>query len=170
MNKTKTTRLARVKLMFALPLAITMMLVISCSPNAVQQEEENKVPPPEQSEAQEKPTEATPEVQEETQIFTVVEEMPEYPGGMDAMYAYLGENIQYPDSAKINKISGKVYVTFVIEKDGSVTNVEVLRGIGGGCDKEAMRVVSEMPNWEPGKQRGQEVRVQYNLPIKFTLD
>ena len=170
MNKTKSTMLARVKLMFALPLAITMMLVISCSPNAVEQEEENKVPPPEQSETQEKPAEATPEVQEETPIFTVVEVMPEYPGGQDAMYAYLGENIKYPDSAKMNNINGRVFVTFVIEKDGGVTNVELLRGIGGGCDKEAMRVVSEMPNWKPGKQRGQAVRVQYNLPIKFTLD
>ena len=170
MNKTKSTMLARVKLMFALPLAITMMLVISCSPNAVEQEEENKVPPPEQSKAQEKPAEAAPEVQEETQIFKVVEVMPEYPGGLDEMYKYIGENIIYPDSAKLNKISGRVFINFVVEKDGEVTNVNCLRGIGAGCDKEAIRVISEMPNWEPGKQRGEAVRVEYNLPIKFNLD
>lgn len=170
MNKTKSTMLARAKLMLALPLAITMMLVISCSPGAVNQAEEEAPPPPEILEQNVDPIGEPAEVGDETPIFTVVENMPEYPGGMDAMYAYLGENIQYPDSAKMNNISGKVYVTFVIEKDGSVTNVVVLRGIGGGCDKEAMRVVSEMPNWKPGKQRGQEVRVQYNLPIKFTLD
>jgi TonB family protein len=170
MNKTKSTMLARVKLMFALPLAITMMLVISCSPNAVEQEEENKVPPPEQSEAQEKPAEAAPEVQEETQIFTVVEEMPEYPGGMDAMYKYMGETIKYPDAAKKNNISGIVYINFIVEKDGEVTNVNLLRGFDGECDKEALRVVREMPNWKPGKQRGKAVRVAYNMPVKFTLD
>ena len=172
MNKTKSPMHARVKLMLALPLAITMMLVISCSPGVKEQTEEVEVPqaPPKQSEAVEKPTEIIPDEKEEAPVFTVAEHMPEFPGGTNALYAYLGENIKYPDSAKMNKISGKVYVTFVIEKDGGVTNVEVLRGIGGGCDKEAMRVISEMPNWKPGKQRGQAVRVQYNLPIKFTLD
>jgi protein TonB len=103
------------------------------------------------------------------QIFTVVEEMPEYPGGNKAMYSFMGQNIKYPEKARQNKVEGTVYVSFVVLKDGSVSSVSVLRGIGSGCDEEAMRVVKSMPNWKPGKQDGKPVNVQYNLPIKFTL-
>ena len=106
---------------------------------------------------------------EEAQIFMVVESMPEYPGGEAALYAYLAENIKYPQMAKESGIQGRVFVTFVVERDGRVTDVRVLRGIGGGCDEEAIRVVENMPKWTPGKQRGKSVRVQYNLPVKFTL-
>jgi len=106
---------------------------------------------------------------EEAQIFMVVESMPEYPGGEPALYKYLAENIKYPQMAKESGIQGRVFVTFVVERNGSVTDVRVLRGIGGGCDEEAIRVVQSMPNWTPGKQRGKSVRVQYNLPVKFTL-
>ncbi len=106
---------------------------------------------------------------EEMQIFMVVESMPEYPGGEPALYKYLAENIKYPQMAKESGIQGRVFVTFVVERDGRVTDVRVLRGIGGGCDEEAIRVVQNMPKWTPGKQRGKSVRVQYNLPVKFTL-
>lgn len=106
---------------------------------------------------------------EELQIFMVVEAMPEFPGGEAALHKYLGENIKYPQMAKESGIQGRVFVTFVVERDGSVTDVKVLRGIGGGCDEEAIRVVKGMPRWSPGKQRGKPVRVQFNLPVKFTL-
>jgi protein TonB len=106
---------------------------------------------------------------EETQIFMVVESMPEFPGGESSLYKYLAENIKYPQMAKESGIQGRVFVTFVVERDGKVTDVRVLRGIGGGCDEEAIRVVKGMPKWTPGKQRGKSVRVQYNLPVKFTL-
>jgi periplasmic protein TonB len=106
---------------------------------------------------------------EEAQIFMVVESMPEYPGGEAALYAFLADNIKYPQMAKESGIQGRVFVTFVVERDGRVTDVRVLRGIGGGCDEEAIRVVQSMPKWTPGKQRGKSVRVQYNLPVKFTL-
>jgi protein TonB len=106
---------------------------------------------------------------EEMQIFMVVESMPEFPGGDADLYKYLAENIKYPQMAKESGIQGRVFVTFVVERDGSVTDVKVLRGIGGGCDEEAIRVVKNMPRWTPGKQRGKAVRVQYNLPVKFTL-
>ena len=105
----------------------------------------------------------------EEEIFTIVEKMPEFPGGISALFEYLGKNLKYPAMAKDAKIQGKVYVTFVVDKDGSVANVRVLRGIGGGCDEEAIRVVKSMPKWEPGKQRAKSVRVQYNLPINFIL-
>ena len=105
----------------------------------------------------------------EEEIFTVVENEPEFPGGMEALYKYLGESIKYPQVAKENNITGKVYVTFVVEKDGSIANPRVLRDIGGGCGQEAIRVVKAMPKWKPGKQRGKAVRVQFNLPVSFNL-
>jgi len=105
----------------------------------------------------------------EEEIFTIVENMPEFPGGTKKLFQYLGKNIKYPAMAKDAGIKGKVYVTFVVDKDGSIADVKVLRGIGGGCDEEALRVVKSMPKWSPGKQRGKPVRVQYNLPINFIL-
>lgn len=106
---------------------------------------------------------------EEQHIFLVVENMPEFPGGEAAMYKFIGKNIEYPRMAKESGISGRVFITFVVERDGSVTDVQILRGIGGGCDEEAVRVIRKMPRWSPGKQRGKPVRVQYRMPIKFTL-
>lgn len=109
------------------------------------------------------------EEEAETQIFTVVENDPEFPGGMEALYKYLRENIKYPQLARENNITGKVYVTFVVERDGSIANPRVLKDIGGGCGQEAIRVVKSMPKWTPGKQRGKAVRVQFNLPVSFNL-
>jgi protein TonB len=105
----------------------------------------------------------------QAEIFTVVEEQPGYPGGEEARISFLQQNIKYPEEAKELGIQGRVFVTFVVEVDGSISDVRVLRGIGGGCDEEAIRVVRAMPKWVPGKQRGVPVRVQFNLPIKFTL-
>jgi protein TonB len=105
----------------------------------------------------------------EEQIFTIAEEMPSFPGGEAELFKYLGKNIMYPEIANSAGISGVVYMTFVVNKDGTLRDVKVLRGIGGGCDEEAMRVVKNMPAWKPGKQRGKSVTVQYNLPIRFTL-
>ena len=102
-------------------------------------------------------------------IFHVVEQMPRFPGGEEARIRYLNGNLNYPLTARENGIQGKVYVTFVIEADGSVSNVNVLRGIGGGCDEEAAQLISNMPTWEPGKQRGKPVRVQFNMPILFRI-
>ncbi len=106
----------------------------------------------------------------EEEIFQIVEEMPSYPGGMQSLYEYLSENIRYPVVAMESGIQGRVYVTFVVEKDGSISDVKVLRGIGGGCDEEAVRVIKAMPKWNPGKQRGRAVRVLYNVPVNFTLN
>jgi protein TonB len=103
------------------------------------------------------------------QIFTVVEEQPTYPGGDEARIKFLQDNMKYPEEAKELGVQGKVYVTFVVEVDGSISDVKVLRGVGSGCDDEAIRVVKSMPKWVPGKQRGVPVRVQFNLPINFKL-
>lgn len=105
----------------------------------------------------------------EQEIFTIVEEQPSFPGGEASLMEYLRNNIKYPQLAKESNIQGTVFVTFVVEPNGSISNTKVLRGIGGGCDEEAIRVVKNMPSWQPGKQRGKPVRVQFNLPIRFIL-
>ena len=111
------------------------------------------------------------EVEEvEEEVFLVVEDDPEFPGGLSALSQYLASNIKYPQLAKENNITGKVSVSFVVEKDGSVGQVKILRDIGGGCGAEAVRVVKAMPKWKPGKQRGKPVRTQFNLPVDFSLN
>ncbi len=105
----------------------------------------------------------------EQEIFTIVETMPSFPGGQEKLMQYLATNIKYPQIARESNVQGRVYLSFVVEPDGSVSNVKVLRGIGAGCDEEAMRVVKAMPKWSPGKQRGKSVRVSYNLPVNFKL-
>lgn len=98
------------------------------------------------------------------------EEMPEFPGGMTAWAKYLNKNLQYPAIARENEIQGRVTVSFVVEKNGEITNIKVLRGIGAGCDEEAIRVIKKSPLWKPGKQNGKTVRVSYVIPIVFRLD
>lgn len=114
-----------------------------------------------------------PEVVEEEvveqEIFKIVEEMPAFPGGEAKLMEYVAKNVKYPQIARETGVQGRVYVNFVVEPDGSVSNVSVLRGIGGGCDEEAIRVVKSMPKWKPGKQRGKAVRVSYMLPVNFKL-
>lgn len=104
-------------------------------------------------------------------VFTIVEKMPEFPGGNQAMMEFIQRNVVYPPIEREYGVRGTVYVTFVVEKDGSLSNVRCLRGVkaGPGLDKEAMRVISSMPVWAPGTQNGRAVRVQYNLPIKFSI-
>ena len=105
----------------------------------------------------------------EAEIFKVVEVMPEFPGGPAKMMEYIQKNIKYPMMARESDIQGRVFVSFVVEPDGSISNVGVMRGIGGGCDEEAVRVVNSMPKWNPGKQRGTAVRCSFTVPIIFKL-
>ena len=102
-------------------------------------------------------------------IYQIVDQMPEFPGGTEALLKFVANNVKYPEKAKDEEISGRVFISFVIEKDGSVSNVELKRGIGGGCDDEAVRVVKAMPKWKPGKDKGKPVRVSYVMPFTFKL-
>lgn len=102
-------------------------------------------------------------------IFAAVEKEPAFPGGIDKFYAYLQKNVKYPAVAKENNVQGKVFVTFVVEKDGSLTDLKIARGIGSGCDEEAIRVLKASPHWTPGIQNGTKVRVQYTISVNFTL-
>ena len=110
-----------------------------------------------------------PKHEEETKIFTVVEQMPLFPGGDAALMAYLRDNIHYPTVATENGVQGRVVVGFVVERDGSITDVNVLRSVDPSLDREAMRVVKGMPRWTPGKQNGSAVRVKYQVPVTFRL-
>ena len=109
------------------------------------------------------------EIEEEEEVFLQVETDPEFPGGVEAMMKFLADNIVYPQEAKDNKIEGRVIVTFVVEKDGSISSIRVLSDIGSGCGAEVVRVLKLMPKWKPGMQKGQPVRVQYSLPVLFTI-
>lgn len=158
MNKSKT-RFGAWKALTALPVAAVLMIV-GCKPAT---------------------TENVDTTAAQTDEFLIIDgdtvmnidpvaTDPEFPGGMEALTKYLSENIKYPEQAKKENIQGRVFVIFVVEKDGRVTNAKVLRGIGGGCDEEALRVVNAMPKWEPGRLQGTTpVRVQYGLPIVFKL-
>ena len=111
----------------------------------------------------------TEEASDEGEIFQVVEQMPEFPGGMQALMAYLSKNIKYPSVAQDNGIQGRVLVSFVVNKDGSIVDPEVIKSVDAALDKEAMRVIKAMPKWNPGKQRGKPVRVKYTVPVLFRL-
>ncbi|MBQ4398002.1 MAG: energy transducer TonB [Bacteroidales bacterium] len=115
------------------------------------------------------PVEVEEEEVQEQEIFQIVEEMPSFPGGEAKLMEYVAKNIKYPQIARETGIQGRVFVGFVVEPDGSISNVKLLRGIGGGCDEEAMRVIKSLPKWKPGKQRGKAVRVSYQIPVFFKL-
>lgn len=115
------------------------------------------------------PVEVEEEEPEEQQIFQVVEEMPEFPGGMAECLKFLGKNIKYPTISQENGVQGKVIVQFVVNKDGSIVDPVVVRSVDPYLDKEALRVIKTMPKWKPGKQRGKAVRVKYTVPVTFKL-
>jgi len=118
---------------------------------------------------EEKIAEPEPVKEEETKVFDVVEQMPSFPGGAGALMQYLSSNIKYPVVAEENGVQGRVVCTFVVEKDGSITDVRVIKSVDPSLDKEAMRVVKSMPKWIPGKQNGAAVRVKYTVPVTFRL-
>lgn len=109
------------------------------------------------------------EPKKEAQVFTYVEEMPSFPGGEEALLSYISRSISYPEIAKRAGVEGKIYIQFVVNTDGKVSDVAVAKGIGAGCDEEAVRVVRSMPSWKPGRQNGHPVNVRISIPIVFKL-
>ena len=172
MTKSKSARRAKLKLLFVLPLTVILIFAFSvtASKSATAQSKNSKEKNVKQ-EKKEKPLIKVSETEKDQkeEVFLVVEKMPRYPGGEPARKKFFTENLKYPKQVKEKGIQGKVYVTFVVEKDGSITNVKILRGVDPLLDNEALRVVRSMPKWEPGTQRGKNVRVQFNIPIKFAL-
>ncbi len=133
---------------------------IKSEDDQTQRQTEVYIPPPPPKPKQEEVTE---------EIFVVVEEQPEFPGGQAAMMKFLSDNIRYPVIAQENGIQGRVICNFVVERDGSITDVQVVRGQDPSLDREAIRVIQQMPRWKPGKQRGSAVRVRFTLPVVFRL-
>ncbi|NMM48665.1 energy transducer TonB [Marinigracilibium pacificum] len=113
--------------------------------------------------------EAEPVEEEVEQVFTIVEESAGFPGGMDAWYTFLKDNLKYPSQARRMGIEGRVYVEFIVSKTGQLSDIRVVKGIGGGCDEEAVRVLKQSPRWQPGKQRGRPVIQKMTFPIMFKL-
>jgi TonB family protein len=158
MTKEKSGRWAIGKALLALPAVLLVMVLFSparvtSTPVATVIKEIPNEPPQEKQEA-----------------FKTVEEMPAFPGGDAARVKFMMENLKYPQEAMKKGISGKVFVSFIVKSDGSIADVKILRGIGGGCDEEAMRVVKLMPKWKPGKNKGVPVDVIFNLPVVFALE
>ncbi len=163
MSKSKTNKIALLKMAFILPLALFLTIIFSSvvTEKVVAQTDKNEI---------ETATISNDQEPQEEEVYTVVEKMPAFPGGDEARVKFMQENIKYPEEARRNGISGTVYVSFVVEKDGEITHVELLRGVNELLDNEAIRFVKMMPAYEPGIQRGKPVRVQFNLPIQFNLD
>lgn len=160
LQKPKTHRRALLGYVLALPLAALLVMCTQLDPNQPQSEADHGL-----SQAL-----ARKPVKVDGEIFTVVENQPEFQGGMKELGEYLQNNLRYPASAQKVNAEGKVFVSFIVTKTGEITDVKLLKGIGFGADEEAMRVVQSMPRWKPGSQNGQSVNVRYNIPIKFQLE
>lgn len=160
LQKPQTHR--RALLGYALVLPLAALLVMCTQPDRDQPVSETALATTQKS--------ARKEVKVDGEIFTVVENQPEFPGGMKELGAYLEKNLHYPESAQKVNAEGRVFVSFIVTKTGEISDVNILKGIGFGADEEAIRVVQNMPRWKPGSQSGQPVNVKYNLPIAFELE
>ena len=158
MKKSNSTAIARLKLAIALPALMAVLIIFpGGSVNQILAQTTKQEPQKETGKKSEK-------------VYKEVEKQPQYPGGDEARIDFLRKNIKYPAEAKKRGIEGKVFVTFIIQTTGAVTDVEVTKGIGGGCDEESVRVIKMMPNWKPGESKGKPVAVKVTLPIKFAFD
>ncbi|MBE6292793.1 MAG: M56 family metallopeptidase [Bacteroidales bacterium] len=175
MMKRQTSPWARMKALFVLPVAFVAVAVISCtSPKEKKTDADQEVVQQEQpasaDEIQVVANAPTPKAEEQGEIFQVVEEHPQFPGGDAELMKFLQQNVKYPKEAQEQGKQGRVIVQFVVNKDGSISNDTIVRSVDPLLDAEALRVVRSMPNWTPGKQRGKEVRVRFTLPVTFRLD
>jgi TonB family protein len=160
-TKIRNSRFSGAKFILALPLLAIFLWAVSCT-NAQKNNNDAGKDSIQQSKVSDSASKG--------EAYQVVDEMPVYPGGDEARAKFIGGNIKYPQTAKEKGVQGKVFVSFVIETDGSVSEVKTQQGIGSGCDEEAIRVVKMMPKWTPGKQAGKNVRVSFTMPIKFALE
>jgi TonB family protein len=162
MNTSKSK--SKTNFLLAFTLMSMMVFIISCKSSKESAFSKTMDIPMGQNSSSTATGDATPD-----QIFDVVDEVPEFPGGMEAWGNFMKDNLKYPKLAKDERIEGTVYISFIINKDGSVSDSEILRGIGGGCDEEALRVVKASPNWNPGKKDSKIVRSRMRLPVQYAL-
>ena len=168
MNKTKSPTRKLAKYLMLLPFIFALVTINSCTSkdkntdeNQSETTEQEAILPPE--------TDVTTSAEPTGEVFDIVEEIPLFPGGDAAMMKFFSNNIKYPIEAQEKNIQGRVICNFIVEKDGSLSNIKVVRGVDPLLDNEAIRVLQTMPNWTPGKQNGEEVRVQFTLPVVFRL-
>lgn len=169
MNKQKTSMFGSAKYLLSLPL-IAGLLLINCSLSGALQDDSNSTPLNSNEEVNQESLLVDSDSNQNDRPYTTVETMPRYPEGETAMYKFIGDNLKYPESAVKENVEGRVIIRFVIDKEGNVKEPNVIRGIHPDCDAEAIRVVSMMPKWTPGKQNGKDVSVYFTLPIIFKLD
>jgi TonB family protein len=170
MNANKSGLIHKGRFLLAMPLLGLMVFVFSCEKSTDNSfSEVMEIPMSKEETAPSNADEINAKILNADEVFDVVEDSPSFPGGMEAWKDFLRKNLKYPSQAKEMGIEGTVYAVFEIRTDGSVHNIELLRGIGGGCDEEAIRVIAASPNWIPGKQRGRLVTVRMRLPIRFKL-
>lgn len=170
MNTAQSGLIHKWRFLLALPVFGVMIFVFSCEKSADNSfSEVMEIPMSKKETAPSIPDEINSKILDADEVFDVVEESPEFPGGMEAWNNFLKDNLKYPSQARRMGIEGTVYLVFEIKTDGSVHNIELLRGIGAGCDEEAKRVIGESPKWTPGKQRGRLVNVRMRIPIRFQL-
>ena len=156
LTKIKSSKWAKIRLLFVLPVLVGLLLVFAC--NQVEKDELSV------SETSLKQAEMTAD-----EVYFTVEEMPEFEGGDLALKKFIVENVKYPEQAKINGIQGRVFIQFVVNQKGEIEQVKVVRGVDAALDAEAIRVISLLPKWKPGKQSGKPVRVSFTVPINFEL-
>lgn len=161
MDKNRSSRNSLLRYLFLLPVAL--LLVVACNSREDELTDEQIL----KQEKTAAPMNSVKEVAED--VFMVVEEMPQYPGGTDALLKFLADNIKYPQSAENAKIQGRVIASFVVTKAGKVSDINIVRGVDPELDDEAVRVIKMMPDWTPGRQRGEAVNVKYTIPVTFRL-
>ena len=167
MNKKRTRTIGHLKYALFVPLAAALLIAsnISCISNELKEQTESS-----ETETTSRTAPPEKEIREDgTTVYYVVEEMPNFPGGMGECMKFLSKNIKYPTEAMEKEIQGRVIVQFIVEKDGSITEAKVVRGVDPALDKEALRVINSMPKWTPGKQAGEAVNVKYTVPIMFKI-
>jgi len=179
MTKNRSTKWMKTKILFIFPAMAAIIVILSANTYVSERPEgdnneqitQNPIIPATPNKATDRPmtadTPATSQAHKDKKVFGVVEKLPSYVGGETARIKFFTDNIKYPDEAVKNGVSGTVFITFIVRSDGAITDIKILRGIGSGCDEEAIRVVKMMPKWIPGEHRGTKVDVQFNLPIKF---
>ncbi len=177
MTKKENKKWSRLFLMAFLSMAFISPAFVSCTMDSAKEEANSEIEEvvvtaktPKNVEAKEEIITEAPNIETKEDVFLVVENMPMFPGGEKAMYTYIAKNVTYPEKTKQAGIQGRVFIGFIVEKDGSITDVKIDRGVSPEIDQEAIRVIESMPNWKPGEQKGKPVRVQYRLPLKFTLN
>lgn len=171
MTQTNTKPIQKARFILALPLLALFIAVFSCeSSNGSGTNFPNKLDIPMASESSSDTTKVSSALGKDgKEVFDVVEIQPDPAGGMEGWMKYLGESLQYPAGARDKEIEGTVIIAFIINLDGTISDVEVIRGIGGGCDEEAMRVIENAPNWTPAQNDGKPVNCKMRLPIRFKL-